>query len=351
MKNIADADGELLRVAKQNLVPTEEYLRELKKLGFSDNWIAKRLGFPEIRIRELRAQFAIRPFVKQVDSLAAEWPAKTNYLYTSYDGRKDNSITSLSKAPKIMVLGAGCYRIGSSVEFDWGTVNMVWALQKRGFEVIVINCNPETVSTDYDTSDRLYFEELTLERVLDIHHLENPMGVVCCVGGQTANNLIPKLAATGVNILGTSSKNLDRAEDRAKFSDLLDKLGISQPPWIEVTSVERAREFARDHYPLILRPSYVLSGAAMRVIWSENQLQNFLEEAAEVSPDHPLVISKFIQNAKEAEVDAVSDGDHVMVGAIIEHVEKAGVHSGDATMRIPADGLSDEAQSKNPGLH
>ncbi len=234
-----------------------------------------------------------------------------------------------------------------SVEFDWCTVNMVWALQKRGFEVVVINCNPETVSTDYDTSDRLYFEELTLERVLDIHNLENPLGVVCCVGGQTANNLIPKLSAVGVQILGTSSENLDRAEDRVKFSDLLDKLEISQPRWIEVTTEEKAAEFARENYPVILRPSYVLSGAAMRVIWGEHQLQSFLAEAAEVSPDHPLVISKFIQNAKEAEIDAVSDGQNVVVGAIIEHVEKAGVHSGDATMRIPAEGLSNEAQAKS----
>ncbi len=347
LKNIADGDAELLKLATQDLEPSEDFLRQMKKLGFSDAWIAKRLAVPEARVREWRTRYAIRPFVKQVDSLAAEWPARTNYLYTSYDGRKDNPIgSSPSDARKVIVLGAGCYRIGSSVEFDWGTVNMVWALQKRGFEVIVINCNPETVSTDYDTSDRLYFEELTLERVLDIHHLESPIGVVCCVGGQTANNLIPKLADAGVNILGTSSENLDRSEDRAKFSDLLDKLGISQPSWIEVTSVEKAREFARGQYPLIVRPSYVLSGAAMRVIWSENQLQHFLTEAAEVSPDHPLVISKFIQNAKEAEIDAVSDGSNVLVGAIIEHVEKAGVHSGDATMRIPAEGLNIEAQTK-----
>src|ERR1700730_14101191 len=251
-----------------------------------------------------------------------------------------------SEAEKILVLGAGCYRIGSSVEFDWCTMNMVWALQRRGYKVIVLNCNQETVSTDYDMSDRLYFEELTLERVLDVHDIEQPVGIVCCVGGQTANNLIPKLAAQGVKILGTASEDLDRAEDRAKFSALLDTLGISQPKWIDVSSEESAIEFARENFPVILRPSYVLSGAAMRVIWSEKQMETFLREASEVSPDHPLVISKFIQNAKEAEVDAVSDGTSVLIGAIIEHVEKAGIHSGDATMRIPAEGLSSEAQAK-----
>lgn len=347
IKNIVDADVKFTEYVKLGKKIDSEFLSELKKLGFSDSWISKRLKVPEFEIRQLRTEYGLRPLVKRVDSLAAEWPAKTNYLYTSYNGHVDDPLlSSPESSQKIIVLGAGCYRIGSSVEFDWCTVNMVWALQKRRYEVIVINCNPETVSTDYDTSDRLYFEELTLERVLDIHHLENPAGVVCCVGGQTANNLITKLAASGVKILGTSSENLDRAEDRAKFSDLLDRLEISQPVWIEVTSDEKAAEFARDNYPVILRPSYVLSGAAMRVMWSENQLQDFLREAAEVSPDHPLVISKFIQNAKEAEVDAVSDGESVLIGAIIEHVEKAGVHSGDATMRIPADGLSDEAQTK-----
>ena len=277
--------------------------------------------------------------------MAAEWPAKTNYLYLSYDGRVNNVEFSSPKR-KVMVLGAGCYRIGSSVEFDWCTMNMVWALQERGYEVIVVNCNPETVSTDYDMSERLYFEELTLERVLDIYEKEDPFGIVCCVGGQTANNLIPKLADYGVRLLGTSSLNLDRAEDRAKFSDLLDKLGIIQPKWVEVTSEATARDFASDNYPVIVRPSYVLSGAAMRVIWTEKDLVTFLKNAAEVSPDYPVVISKFIQNAKEAEVDAVSDGKNVLIGAIIEHVEKAGVHSGDATMRIPPEGLSDEVQEK-----
>jgi carbamoyl-phosphate synthase large subunit len=345
IKNIVDFDKELIAIARSGAVLDGAKLKQAKVLGFSDSWLAKRLGMPELEVRKLRIENHITPFVKQVDSLAAEWPAKTNYLYTSYDGRQHN-VTFEDGGKKIMVLGTGSYRIGSSVEFDWGTMNMVWALQRRGFDVIVVNCNPETVSTDYDMSNRLYFEELTLERVLDIYELEQPFGIVCCVGGQTANNLIPKLAKCGTRILGTTAENLDRAEDRAKFSDMLDKIGISQPKWIEVTSYEKAAEFALENYPVIVRPSYVLSGAAMRVIYSSKQLEYFLRNAAEVSPDHPLVISKFIQNAKEAEVDAVSDGKNVLVGAIIEHVEKAGVHSGDATMRIPAEGLMGEVQSK-----
>ncbi|MGH2638625.1 MAG: carbamoyl phosphate synthase large subunit, partial [Rhabdochlamydiaceae bacterium] len=258
LKNIVDFDQYLAEVAKAGSGLTDENLKQAKKLGFSDSWLGKRLGTPEAIIRKKRLEAGIAPFVKQVDSLAAEWPAKTNYLYTTYDGRSHN-VSFGDGSKKIMVLGAGCYRIGSSVEFDWCTMNMVWALQRWGYEIIVVNCNPETVSTDYDMSNRLYFEELTLERVLDIYEIEQPFGVVCCVGGQIANNLIPKLSANGVNILGTLSENLDRAEDRAKFSDLLDKIGISQPKWIEVTTQEKAAEFALDNYPVIVRPSYVLS--------------------------------------------------------------------------------------------
>jgi carbamoyl-phosphate synthase large subunit len=350
IKNIVDMDKSLKELRNSPLQRiSAELLSEAKKLGFSDSRIAKNLGISEKQARELRKSLVDGPFVKVVDSLAAEWPAKTNYLYTSYDGRTNNTATLSAlenSAKKVIVLGAGCYRIGSSVEFDWCTMNMVWALQRNGREVIVINCNPETVSTDYDMSDKLYFEELTIERVLDIYERENPEGVVCCVGGQTSNNLIPKLASYGVKLLGTQGEDLDRAEDRAKFSTLLDKLGISQPKWIEVKDKQSALEFAAHNYPVIARPSYVLSGAAMRVIWTERNLEQFLESAAEVSPDHPMVISKFIQSAKEAEVDAVSDGQNVLIGAVIEHVEKAGIHSGDATMQIPPAGLSDEVQRK-----
>jgi carbamoyl-phosphate synthase large subunit len=350
IKNIVDMD-ETLKQHRGKPVEkiSKETLLEAKKVGFSDSRIAKDLGISDKQARELRKSLFEGPFVKVVDSLAAEWPAKTNYLYTSYDGRISNvdfqSDPSDSRK-KVMVLGAGCYRIGSSVEFDWCTMNMVWALQRNNKEVIVINCNPETVSTDYDMSDRLYFEEITIERVLDIYEKENPEGIVCCVGGQTANNLIPKLSSFGVRLLGTTGEDLDKAEDRAKFSKLLDELGISQPKWIEVRDRQSALEFARENYPVIARPSYVLSGAAMRVIWTEEHLEKFLESAAEVSPDHPMVISKFVQNAKEAEVDAVSDGQNVLIGAVIEHVEKAGIHSGDATMQIPPSGLTDEIQGK-----
>jgi carbamoyl-phosphate synthase large subunit len=347
INNIVDVDKKLISL-KGKEIPAE-LMKLAKEMGFSDSWIAKRVSVNEKNIREVRKKQVKGPFVKAVDSLAAEWPAKTNYLYASYDGRTHNvqfEKQSREQKGKVIVLGAGCYRIGSSVEFDWCTMNMVWSLQKIGLEVVVINCNPETVSTDYDMSDRLYFEELTLERVLDIYEYENPEGVVCCVGGQVANNLIPRLADYGVRILGTTSEDLDMAEDRAKFSNLLDRLGISQPKWIEVSSKERALEFAMENYPVIARPSYVLSGAAMRVILTEKHLEEFLANAAEVSPDHPMVISKFVRNAKEAEVDAVSDGQNVLIGAVIEHVEKAGVHSGDATMRIPPSGLSEEAQAK-----
>lgn len=362
INNIVQVDKKLIALRGSRVESLSlDLLLEAKRVGFSDSWVAKRLNLPERIVRTFRKKSIPGPFVKVVDSLAAEWPAVTNYLYTTYEavkhdvqfsgtieksnqfqGTKSNESTS----KKIVVLGAGCYRIGSSVEFDWCTMNMVWALQSRGCQVIVVNCNPETVSTDYDVSDRLYFEEITVERILDICENELPDGVVCCVGGQVANNLIPKLAVYGVPLLGTSSEDLDSAEDRAKFSALLDKLGISQPKWIEVTTQEKALEFASENYPVIVRPSYVLSGAAMRVIWSETHLGKFLKNAAEVSPDHPLVISKFILNAKEAEVDAVCDGKNVLLGAIMEHIERAGVHSGDATMMIPPFGLKDAAIEK-----
>jgi len=311
-------------------------LREAKRLGFSDKQIAVLWGVDEEEVRRLRLKLGIRPVVKQIDTLAAEWPAKTNYLYVTYGGDEDDIDFSEGKR-KVIVLGAGTYRIGSSVEFDWCTMNMVWALKSHGVDqVIVINCNPETVSTDYDMSDKLYFEELTLERVLDIYEKERPMGVITCVGGQTPNNLAPKLAKAGVRILGTAGEDVDRAEDRSKFSKLLDELGIPQPRWSKFTSIEEAERFAEEvGYPVLVRPSYVLSGAAMRVAWTKEQLREFLLRAAKVSPEHPVVISKFIEGAMEVEVDGVSDGERVLIGAVIEHVERAGVHSGDAIMVIP----------------
>ncbi|MFN3621673.1 MAG: carbamoyl-phosphate synthase large subunit, partial [Nitrososphaerales archaeon] len=321
-----------------------ELLHRAKQLGFSDVQIAECIGLSAAEVRELRKRLNIVPVVKQIDTLAAEWPAKTNYLYLTYNGDADD--IQFKDVMKVMVLGAGTYRIGSSVEFDWSTMNMVWELKNNGVEeVSVVNCNPETVSTDYDMSDKLYFEELTLERILDIYEKERPFGVVISVGGQIPNNLATALTAYGAKILGTDSVNIDRAEDRAKFSRLLDELHIPQPEWSTFTSIEDAKAFAKKvSYPILVRPSYVLSGAAMRVVWTSKQLEQFLLKAAKVSPEHPVVISKFIMGAQEFEIDGVSDGERVYIGAVIEHVEQAGVHSGDAIMCIPPQRLSADVQ-------
>ncbi len=324
-----------------------EVVREAKRLGFSDAQIAICQETKEPAIREFRKKAGITPSIKQIDTLAAEWPAKTNYLYLTYGGNEDDIELSKDES-KVIVLGAGVFRIGSSVEFDWCGVNTIWALEKNGVkEAIMVNYNPETVSTDYDISDKLYFEELTTERILDIYERENPLGVITSVGGQIPNNLALKLANAGVKLLGTSAENIDLAEDRSKFSALLDQLGIPQPSWSKLTSIDDAKRFAEKiGYPVIVRPSYVLSGSAMRVAYGETALENFLKLAAKVSREHPVVISKFIDKAKEVEVDGVSDGEIVLIGSIMEHVENAGVHSGDATMSIPPHTLSPEIQSK-----
>jgi carbamoyl-phosphate synthase large subunit len=335
IKNIVDMEDRL----RKSTIVDEDLIRNAKKMGFSDKQIARCQNLDEMQVRSFREKFGIKPVVKQIDTLAAEWPAKTNYLYLTYGGQTDDIKVedNNGKDSRMIVFGAGPYRIGSSVEFDWGTVNMVWGLKENGVkEISVINCNPETVSTDYDICDRLYFEELTLERVLDICEKEKPTGVVTCVGGQTANNLTPKLAKNAVNIIGTSSEDVDRAEDRAKFGQMLDTLGIKQPAWRKFTSLAEAEEFADTvGFPVLVRPSYVLSGAAMKVVWGEQQLERFLTDATNVSPDHPVVISKFLQDAAEVEVDAVSDGKEVIIGSVIEHIDNAGVHSGDAMMSIP----------------
>ncbi|MCA9826957.1 MAG: ATP-grasp domain-containing protein, partial [Nitrosopumilus sp.] len=285
----------------------------------------------------------VLPSVKQIDTLAAEWPAVTNYLYLTYGGHS-NDIVIPDDEKGIVVLGAGPYRIGSSVEFDWGTVNMVWGLQENGEKsVSVVNCNPETVSTDYDICTRLYFEELTEERILDISEFEHPRGIITCVGGQTANNLTPGLAEHGINILGTTAYDVDRAENRSKFSAALDNLHIQQPRWQAFTNLHEAKNFAQDvGFPVIVRPSYVLSGAAMKVVWSQEQLKQYVQEATDVSPDHPVVISKFMLNSLEVDVDGVSNGKEVVIGAIVEHIDSAGVHSGDAMMCIPPWRLSNK---------
>ena len=333
MKSIVDMEDKL---RKSNL--DEDLIREAKRMGFSDKQVGRCLDLDELKIRNLRQRFGIKPVVKQIDTLAAEWPAKTNYLYMTYGGQTDDILLGSNNDRSVIVVGAGPYRIGSSVEFDWGTVNMVWGLKENGVkDVSIINCNPETVSTDYDIPDRLYFEELTFERVMDIYEKEKPSGIVTCVGGQTANNLTVKLARAGVNIIGTSSDKVDTAEDRSKFGQLLDSLGIKQPAWKEFTNVSQAREFADTvRYPVLVRPSYVLSGAAMKVVWGEQQLEQFLTDATNVSPDHPVVISKFLQEASEVEVDAVASGNEVIIGSLIEHIDNAGIHSGDAIMCIPS---------------
>jgi carbamoyl-phosphate synthase large subunit len=324
----------------ENRLRTSEFdeflIAEAKKTGFSDKQIGRCLGIDEKQVRNLRHKFGLRPVVKQIDTLAAEWPAKTNYLYMTYNGDYDD-IQFDDNEPSTIVVGAGPYRIGSSVEFDWATVNMVWGLKDNGIRnVSIINCNPETVSTDYDISDRLYFEELSFERVLDIYERERACGIVTCVGGQTANNLTPILSKSGAKIIGTRSEDVDRAEDRAKFGQLLDKLNIKQPAWKRFSDISEAKKFAgRVGYPVLVRPSYVLSGAAMKVAWAEHQLEQFLMSATTISPEHPVVISKFIQEAAEVEVDAVSGKDGVIVGSIIEHIDNAGIHSGDAIMCIP----------------
>ncbi|MEM3073526.1 MAG: carbamoyl-phosphate synthase (glutamine-hydrolyzing) large subunit, partial [Nitrososphaerales archaeon] len=345
IKNIIEMERILRKEARKVASGDDpDLLRRAKQLGFSDAQIAECIGLSVSEVRLLRKRLNIVPVVKQIDTLAAEWPAKTNYLYFTYNGDTDD--IQFRNVMKVMVLGAGTYRIGSSVEFDWSTMNMVWDLKNNGVEeVIVVNCNPETVSTDYDMSDKLYFEELTLERVLDIYEKERPFGVVISVGGQIPNNLATSLTAYGAKILGTDSVDIDRAEDRAKFSRLLDELHIPQPEWSTFTSIEDAKAFAKKvSYPILVRPSYVLSGAAMRIVWTQKHLEQFLLKAAKVSPEHPVVISKFIMDAQEFEIDGVCDGESVYIGAVIEHVEQAGVHSGDAIMCIPPQRLPADVQ-------
>lgn len=337
-KNIVDVESKI----KQSELD-ESLLWEAKKMGFSDKQIARAKDQTPDDVRALRKKYGVLPSVKQIDTLAAEWPAVTNYLYLTYGGHS-NDIIIPSDEKGIVVLGAGPYRIGSSVEFDWGTVNMVWGLQENGEKsVSVVNCNPETVSTDYDICTRLYFEELTEERILDINEFEHPKGIITCVGGQTANNLTPGLAAHGIHILGTSAYDVDRAENRSKFSAELDKLHIQQPRWQAFTNLNEAKIFAQDvGFPVIVRPSYVLSGAAMKVVWSQEQLKQYVQEATDVSPDHPVVISKFMLNSLEVDVDGISNGKEVVIGAIVEHIDSAGVHSGDAMMCIPPWRLSNK---------
>ena len=322
---------------------TTDLMRFAKQQGFCDAQIGECVGSTEMEVRACRKALGVLPVVKQVDTLAAEFPAQTNYLYMTYHGDKNDPVVlapEIAKSKGTVVLGCGAYRIGSSVEFDWCAVNCVRTLRKLGKKAIVINYNPETVSTDYDECDLLYFEEISLERVLDIYEQEQASGLIVSVGGQVPNNLALPLEAHGVNILGTPPANIDMAEDRNKFSSILDKIGVDQPEWGEVSTTENAKEFCRRvGYPCLIRPSYVLSGAAMKVCFNDTDLTKFLQLACSVSGDNPVVISKFIEGAKEIEVDAVAHNGKVLNYAIGEHVENAGVHSGDATLILPAQKL------------
>jgi carbamoyl-phosphate synthase large subunit len=332
IKNIVELYEEL-KTHKDAPVPRNLLLRA-KQLGFSDKQIGIAIDREELDIRALRKQHDLSPHVRQIDTLAAEYPAQTNYLYLTYNGVEDD-VESLGPNG-VIVLGSGSYRIGSSVEFDWCCVNAVLTLRKLGYKTIMINYNPETVSTDYDICDKLFFEELSFEAVADISEKENPLGLVLSMGGQIPNNLAMKCESYGLPILGTAPSNIDRAENRHKFSRLLDERGIDQPEWNELTNISEAKTFAnRVGYPVLVRPSYVLSGAAMSVALNDTELANYLEKASRISPEYPVVVSKFIENAKEIEIDAVAKRGELFIYAICEHVENAGVHSGDATMVLP----------------
>ena len=342
LKHIIDIDEALKR---QNINTLDrDLLREAKVYGFTDFQIARAIGLENeignmhkaaLLVRNKRKFYDILPVVKQIDTLAAEYPAQTNYLYVTYGGVKSDVVFENDKR-SVIVLGSGAYRIGSSVEFDWCGVQALNTIRKEGWRSIMINYNPETVSTDYDMCDRLYFDELTFERVMDIIELENPHGVVVSTGGQIPNNLAMKLDAQNVPILGTKAQDIDGAEDRAKFSAMLTENGINQPEWSALTSMEDIDEFIkRVGFPVLVRPSYVLSGAAMNVCSNEEELKRFLQLAANVSEDHPVVVSKFIEHAKEIEMDAVAKNGEILAYAISEHIEFAGVHSGDATIQFP----------------
>lgn len=342
LKSIFDLSVELSKHNTLQTIPSS-LLRNAKVKGFSDFQIARfvlnseneNISSDLLKVRKLRKDRNILPVVKQIDTLAAEYPAQTNYLYLTYSGNK-HDIDFYNDQKSVIVLGSGAYRIGSSVEFDWCSVNALNTVNKEGYRSVMINYNPETVSTDYDVCDRLYFDELTLERVLDIIDFENPKGVIVSVGGQIPNNLAMRLDKEKIPILGTSPKSIDNAEDRHKFSSMLDKLQIDQPRWQELTDIDDIYQFVDNvGFPVLIRPSYVLSGAAMNVVSNKSELEHFLKLAAKISKQHPVVVSEFIQQAKEVEVDAVAKNGELIAYAISEHVEFAGVHSGDATIVFP----------------
>lgn len=338
IKNIVDTEQKLREHTLSTL--PDALLRKAKQLGFSDFQIGRAvikqgdMNRNVLKMREHRKKKKILPVVKQIDTLAAEYPAQTNYLYLTYHGDEDD--VDFPRKKKAMVLGGGSYSIGSSVEFDWCCVNTVKSLKREGYETIMVNYNPETVSTDYDVCDKLYFDELSFERVLDIYEKEHPDGVVFSMGGQIPNNLAVRCHGAGVKVLGTSPKDIDNAENRHKFSQLLDKNEVDQPEWMEASSITEAKKFAKNvGYPVLIRPSYVLSGAAMSVASDEKRLEDYLLKAADVSKEFPVVVSKYIMDAREIEMDAVAQDGEVKIYTISEHIENAGVHSGDATLVLP----------------
>jgi carbamoyl-phosphate synthase large subunit len=324
-----------LNIGKESI--TKDFLLEAKKLGYSDKQIGILVSTDEDEIRKIRKETGVLPVFKQIDTLAAEYPAETNYLYSTYHGEtSDIEETKERDEKKIMILGSGPYKIGSSVEFDWCCVTTAKYLRKLGYKVVMVNYNPETVSTDYDICDKLYFEELSLERVLDIYEYEKPLGVIISMGGQIPNNLALKLHDNNVWILGTSPHSIDKCEDRNKFSSILDKLEIDQPVWQELSTLKQAKKFAKKiGYPVLIRPSYVLSGTAMKVCHNDKSLEAYIKENADISEEFPVVISKFEEGAKEIEIDGVAQNGELIIYAISEHIENAGVHSGDATLVIP----------------
>ncbi|MBU3855264.1 MAG: carbamoyl-phosphate synthase (glutamine-hydrolyzing) large subunit [Candidatus Phocaeicola excrementipullorum] len=344
LENIMQTSRELHEWGNNHIQLSElpkELLYKAKRQGFSDFQVARAIGYQGdmedgiLAVRAYRKQTGVLPVVKQIDTLAAEYPAQTNYLYLTYSGVA-NDVHYLGDHKSIVVLGSGAYRIGSSVEFDWCGVQALNTIRKEGYRSVMINYNPETVSTDYDMCDRLYFDELTFERVMDILDLENPHGVIVSTGGQIPNNLAMRLDAQQVNILGTSAKSIDNAEDRDKFSAMLDRIGVDQPEWSALTSMDDINAFIKKvGFPVLVRPSYVLSGAAMNVCSNQDELERFLQLAANVSKKHPVVVSQFIEHAKEVEMDAVAQNGEIIVYAISEHIEFAGVHSGDATIQFP----------------
>ncbi|XP_064196290.1 CAD protein isoform X2 [Anguilla rostrata] len=344
MKNIADHEHLLEAYGQGEGAMPAEVLRTAKRLGFSDKQIAQAVQSTELAVRKLRQDWKILPVVKQIDTVAAEWPAHTNYLYLTYNGTENDVAFG---EPHVMVIGSGVYRIGSSVEFDWCAVGCIMELRKMGYKTIMVNYNPETVSTDYDMCDRLYFDEISFEVVMDIYEVENPEGVILSMGGQLPNNIAMSLHRQQCRILGTLPEFIDSAENRFKFSRMLDTIGISQPLWKELADTESAKLFCDTvGYPCLVRPSYVLSGAAMNVAYTDSDLEMFLSSAVAVSKEHPVVISKFIQEAKEIDVDAVACDGVVIAMAISEHVENAGVHSGDATLVTPAQDINQKTMER-----